>query len=153
MIELKEKVINELLGYKFYQENASEVEKILGIGEPLREGDYFQQGDCILAQLGDTNFIDAPTEIKGEKQSSNIILNGLINSHCLYEGDYEIYKDGEDIYVDVKSFAILDHVKDDKVRSKGADNHHPQYIPAGKYFFRGVLEFDHLEKMARQVID
>ena len=102
-------------------------------------------------QLGDKNFINPPSEIKGEKQKSNLVLKGITNSHALYDGEFDIYKDEENLFIDVKTFAILDHVRDEKTRVHA--EHHAQYIPAGKYFFRGVQEFDHLEQMARQVID
>lgn len=162
MLDLLEKVkavvkednksgLDQLSGIKLYQENVSDIKKILGFGEELKKGDYFQHGDVILAQIGDTNFIDSPVEIKGEKVSSNLILKGVNNSHALYEGDFDIYKDGENLFVDVKTFAILEHVKDLESRSKA--EHHAQYIPKGRYFLRVIVEFDHLEKMARQVID
>lgn len=153
MIELKENVkVDAPLTGKFYQENVSNIEKILGMGEELKPGDFFQQGDCALCQLGDKRFNNAPTEIKGELSKDNIILKGITNSHGLYEGEFDIYRDGKHIFIDVKTFAILDHVKEGS-RMKSGDNHHAQYIPKGKYFFREILEFDHLEKIARQVID
>lgn len=151
MINLKERTeIKELTG-KFYQENVSNMGKIIGMGQKLEKGDYFMQGDCLLIQLGDENFINAPTEIKGKKQKSNLVLKGITNSHALYEGDFDIYNDGENLFIDIKTFAILDHVRDEKTRVHA--EHHAQYIPAGKYFFRGVKEFDHFEKISRQVID
>lgn len=153
MIELKENVkLETQLTGKFYQENVSSIEKILGLGEELKPEDFFQQGDCALVQLGDKRFNNAPTEIKGELSKDHIILKGITNSHGLYEGEYDVYRDGKHIFIDVKTFAILDHVKGEN-REKGGDNHHAQYIPKGKYFFKEVLEFDHLEKIARQVID
>jgi hypothetical protein len=136
---------------KMFQENVSDTKRILGFGEPLQTGDYFQQGDCLLVQLGDSNFENAPTEIKGEKVKHNVVLKGNTNSHALYEGDFEIFDDNGQLYVNVKSFAVLDHVKD-TVNHEHAE-HHAQYIPKGQYFVKGIMEFDHLEKMARQVID
>lgn len=136
----------------FVSEKKSETTKILGIGEELKPGDYFQQGDCILAQLGDQNFVDAPTKITGEKVKSNLVLKGMTNSHALYEGDFDIYKDGDNIFVDVKTYTVLDHVRNADHTREHAE-HHGQYIPKGKYFFRGVFETDHLEKLNRQVID
>lgn len=157
MLDLKEKSqvsvkkeTTQSIG-KMFQESLSDTRRILGMGEPLKEGDYFQQGDCILVQLGDKNFQNAPTTIKGEKQKSNIVLKGNVNSHALYDGEFEIFNDNGQIFVDVKTFAILDHVKD-TVTNVHAE-HHAQYIPKGRYFLRGVLEFDHLEQMSRQVID
>lgn len=148
--QVKQQVESKLKG-KFFNEELSETRKILGMGEELKKGDYFQQGDCILVQLGDENFLNAPTKISGEKQKSNVVLKGNVNSHALYDGDFEIFNDNGQIFVDVKSFAILDHVKD-TVNNVHAE-HHAQYIPKGQYFLRGVLEFDHLEQMSRQVID
>lgn len=136
---------------KLYSESLSHTEKILGFGEELKEGDFFQQGDCMLIQLGDKNFENSPTQITGELTIDNVILKGEVNSHALYDGEFDIYRDGEKIFVDVKTFAILDHVKDAESRSHA--EHHAQYIPVGKYYFKGILEFDHLEQMARQVID
>lgn len=153
MLELKEKkqeATKQLTG-KMFQESLSDTRKILGMGEELKKGDYFQQGDCILVQLGDQNFLNAPTKITGEKQQSNVVLKGNVNSHALYDGEFEIFNDKGQIFVDVKTFAILDHVKD-TVNNVHAE-HHAQYIPKGQYFLRGVLEFDHLEQMSRQVID
>ena len=152
MIELKEKqtVKTQLTG-KFYQENVSQMQKILGVGVPLEIGDYFQQGDCLIIQIGDENFVNSPKEIKGEKVKTNLVLKGNQNSHALYEGDFDIYMDGEQVYIDVKTFTVLDHVKDENARVHA--EHHAQYIPKGKYYVGAVLEFDHLEKMARQVID
>lgn len=156
MLDLKEKkqvdvkTESKLVG-KMFQESLSDTRKILGMGEELKKGDYFQQGDCILVQLGDENFINAPIEITGVKQESNIVLKGNVNSHALYDGEFEIFNDNGQIFINVKSFAILDHVKD-TVNNIHAE-HHAQYIPKGQYFLRGVLEFDHLEQMSRQVID
>jgi hypothetical protein len=153
MINLKEKKetkTKELTG-KFYQENVSNMERIIGIGEPLEEGDYFQQGDCLIIQLGDDNFVNSPKEITGKKVDTNLVLKGQQNSHALYEGDFDIYMDGEQVFIDVKTFTILDHVKDENAREHA--EHHAQYIPKGKYYVGAILEFDHLEKIARQVID
>lgn len=155
MLDLKEKlevVVAPKLNGKMYQENVSNIEKILGMGEDLKPGDFFQQGDCALVQIGDTKFIGAPSEITGELSKDNTILKGITNSHALFEGEFDIYRSDKHIFIDVKTFAILDHVKDND-RTKSGDNHHAQYIPKGKYFFREILEFDHLEKLARQVID
>lgn len=155
MIDLKEKTTKtkeqQNLTGKFYQENVSNMERIIGIGQPLENGDYFQQGDCVIIQLGDENFVDSPTEIKGKKVNTNLVLKGQQNSHALYDGDFDIYMDGEQVYIDVKTFTVLDHVKDENARDHA--EHHAQYIPKGKYYVGAVLEFDHLEKMARQVID
>ena len=152
MIELKEKqtVKTELTG-KFYQENVSDMERIIGMGQGLEKGEYLMQGDCLIIQIGDENFVNSPKEIKGEKVKTNLVLNGNQNSHALYEGDFDIYMDGEQVYIDVKTFTVLDHVKDENARVHA--EHHAQYIPKGKYYVGAVLEFDHLEKMARQVID
>lgn len=153
MIELKEKQTTktkELTG-KFYQENVSNMQKILGMGEELKEGEYLMQGDCLIIQLGDENFINSPKKITGEKVETNLVLKGQTNSHALYEGDFDIYKDGEQVFIDVKTFTVLDHVKDENYREHA--EHHAQYIPKGKYYVGPVIEFDHLEKMARQVID
>lgn len=153
MIELKEKqsVKNKELTGKFYQENVSEMQKIIGLGQTLEKGDYLMQGDCLIIQLGDENFKNSPKEITGEKTKTNLVLKGQTNSHALYEGDFDIYKDGDQVFIDVKTYTILDHVKDENYREHA--EHHAQYIPAGKYWVGFVLEFDHLEKMARQVID
>jgi hypothetical protein len=152
MIDLKEKSkLDDLSGIKLYSEEISDIKKILGFGEELKDGDYIMQGDCILAQIGDENFENSPKEITGELSNDNVILKGTINSHALYDGGFDIYRDGEMVFIDVKTFAILDHVRDVKTRSHA--EHHQQYIPKGKYYFRGIQEFDHLEKMARQVID
>ncbi len=150
MVETAE-IDNGLKGLKLYQENVSDTARILGMGEELKKGDYFHHGDCLLVQLGDENFLNAPTKISGTKATSNVVLKGNANSHALYEGDFDIYIDGDNLFVDVKTFAILDHVKDVKTRSHA--EHHQQYIPKGQYFFRGIQEWDYLEKMARQVVD
>ena len=151
MIELKEKTALQESCKPLFKESESSMQKILGIGEELRKGDYFQQGDCILAQVGDENFKDAPTKISGELQKSNLILKGVNNSHALYEGDFEIYRDDSLLFVKVNTYTVLSHVRD--LQSNAWAEHHAQYIPKGEYFLRGILEFDHLEKMARQVID
>lgn len=154
MIELKEKtnkVAEKGLTGKFYQESVSEMQKTLGIGEQLNEGDYFQQGDCLIIQIGDVNFLNSPDKISGEKVKTNLVLKGQQNSHALYEGEFDIYKNGEQVFIDVKTFTVLDHVRDENARVHA--EHHAQYIPKGKYYVGAILEFDHLEKMARQVID
>lgn len=157
MLELKERLsVKEIkkstkIEGKMFSEEVSDTSRILGFGERLEEGDYFQQGDCILVQIGDQNFENSPTQIKGSIQKSNVVLKGNTNSHALYGGDFKIYKDGDQIYIDVKSFTVLDHVKD-TVNNEHAE-HHAQYIPQGKYYVKGLMEFDHLEKMARKVID
>lgn len=162
MLDLLEKVkavvkednnsgIDKLSGIKLYQENISDIKKILGFGEELKKGDYFQQGDCLLIQLGDENFENSPTQITGSKSDDIVILKGNTNSHALYDGEFDIFRDGDMVFVDVKTFAILDHVRDVETRSHA--EHHQQYIPKGQYYFKGILEFDHLEKMSRQVID
>lgn len=116
-----------------------------------------QQGDVIIKKCGVTGFFkdeqqDIPSTAK--KVKGNLVLKGNTNSHALYGGKFQLYKDDKGVlFIEVTKETKLDHVKDHKVARPKHAEHHAIKIPPGKYFFSPVMEFDHQKNEARQVID
>ncbi len=118
---------------------------------------YKQQGDCILKRCGDyeeffvDNFKAIPKTAKPIK--TNLVLKGTTNSHALYGGKFQILKDGERLFIDVKKATTLDHVTDHRIKKPKHAEHHSQVIPPGQWFVDELLEYDHLKEESRRVID
>ena len=115
-----------------------------------------QQGDCILKKCGITGvFKDEFQAIPktAKKVTGNLILKGTTNSHALYGGKFQLYKDGERLFVDVKKACELDHVQDHRAKKPKHAEHHSQVIPVGQWFVDELLEYDHMLEESRRVID
>lgn len=116
------------------------------------------QGDCILKRCGNyeeyfiDNFKDIPNEVSNVQ--GNLLLKGDTNSHALYGGEFQLFKDDTGrIFVEVKQETTLDHVKDHLAINPVHAEHHAQTVPVGKWFVDELLEFDHLKNESRRVID
>lgn len=117
---------------------------------------YYMQGDCILKKCGvedcfTKSYDTIPSD--AEKIPGNLILKGQSNSHALYGGKFQLYKKGEQVFLDVLEATTLDHVKDHLSQSPQKAEHHAQVIEIGEYFLSIVQEYDHFKEESRQVID
>lgn len=117
---------------------------------------YTQQGDLIIKKCGikgifTQEFDDIPKTAKPVK--GNLLLKGQNNSHALYGGKFQIYKDNETLFVEVTKETTLDHVQDHLAEKPKHAEHHAQKIPPGKYFLSPLMEYDHMLEESRQVID
>lgn len=125
------------------------------LGSPESKSIIFHQGDCLLKRCGkhgyfETEFESIPKD--ATEKPGNLILKGQTNSHALYGGKFQLLEKDSRLFVRVDEATVLDHVKDHLSARENAE-HHAQWIPAGEYFFDGVMEFDHLLEESRQVID
>ncbi len=132
--------------------------KQIALGSPNAKwkSPYTQQGDVLLKKCGKFGIFNVEHESIPKdaiKIAGNLILKGQTNSHALYNGEFQLYKSGETLFVRVDKATILDHVKDHTKKKMEKAEHHAQWIPSGEYFVDGVMEFDHLKEEARQVID
>lgn len=119
---------------------------------------YTQQGDCMLVkcvpeikEYFNSGFTAIPKD--AVVLTENLVLKGSTNSHALYGGEFQILKQESSgqLFVRVTRPCVLAHVKD--LTSLKRAEHNGQWIPNGDYFFRGLLETDHIAKIERQVID
>lgn len=115
-----------------------------------------QQGDCLIKKCGVTGifkkeFASIPKEAKPLK--GNLVLKGTTNSHALYGGKFQLLNHEGTLFIRVTKETKLDHVKDHRVARPKHAEHHAISIPAGEYFFDGVMEYDHQKEEKRQVID
>lgn len=127
------------------------------LGHPEKEwvSPYTQQGDCLIKKIGKFGVFQVEHTVipKGAKEvSGNLVLKGQTNSHALYFGEFKLYL-GDDgtLFIEVLSPTILDHVKDHKHQVRA--EHHAQWLPVGKYFHDGIMEYDHLREESRRVVD
>ena len=117
---------------------------------------YYMQGDCILKKCGVEDYFTKSYDTipsDAEKIPGNLILKGQSNSHALYGGKFQLYKKGEQVFLDVLEATTLDHVKDHLSQSPQKAEHHAQVIEIGEYFLSIVQEYDHFKEESRQVID
>jgi len=117
---------------------------------------YYQQGDVILKPVGIfeaslKEFASIPKTAKPVK--GNLVLKGTTNSHALYGGKFQLLKDNEVLFIDVKKETTLDHVQDHRVAKPKHAEHHAQKIAVGQYFLSPVMEYDHAKEESRVVID
>jgi len=116
---------------------------------------YYQQGDCLVKKCGtkgvfkSLNFDKIPEDATPVK--TNLILKGQNNNHALYDGKFQVFHKGEQVFVKVDEECVLDHVKD--LMSMQRAEHHAQKIGPGEYFIDSVNEFDHLKEESRKIID
>jgi hypothetical protein len=130
-------------------------QNILGTPDMVWTSPYTQQGDCILKKCGKFGVFQIEHEMIPNNSvviPGNLVLKGQTNSHALYGGKFEILENGGVRFIRVTEATVLDHVKDHNGNRESAE-HHAQWIPAGEYFFDGVLEYDHVLEESRQVID
>lgn len=126
------------------------------IGHPTKEwiSPFTGQGDCLIKKCG-TNGVfkkehkTIPSDAK--KIDGNLVLKGQQNSHALYFGDFQLWEKDNVLFIEVKTPCVLDHVKDHKFQVRA--EHHAQWIPVGKYFHDGILEYDHILEESRRVVD
>lgn len=116
----------------------------------------YQQGDCILKRCGTFNYFkeefnEIPSSAK--KIKGNLLLKGANNSHALYGGKFQLYKNKDMIFVDVLKETVLDHVQDHLVKKPKHAEHHSQKIKPGQYFVDELLEYDHALEESRRIID
>ena len=94
---------------------------------------YTQQGDLLLF---------AVDSVKGEVVNTNLVHKGQSHHHRI-EGDYKIYMDREDMYIEAIGDCILFH-----------EEHKDCLVPGmGAYKKRIVLEYDHFLEESKEVID
>lgn len=130
-------------------------ENILGRPDAIWKSPYTQQGDAIIKKCGTKGvfkreFESIPKDAK--EKSGNLVLKGQTNSHALYGGKFQLLEYDGVLFIRVTEPTVLDHVRDHMSTRERAE-HHAQWIPAGEYFFDGVMEYDHLKEESRQVID
>lgn len=112
------------------------------------------QGDCLIKKIGtkgvfETEYAKIPEEAVEVKDS--LVLKGMSNSHALFGGAFKVF-DYEGVkFIKVVETTVLDHVKD--MQTKAHAEHHAQYIPPGEYFVDAIMEYDHVKKESRRVID
>lgn len=131
------------------------MQNILGAPDLEWTSPYTQQGDCLIKKCGvfgifEKEFEGIPNDAK--ERPGNLVLKGQTNSHALYGGKFKLLEKDDVLFIKVEEATVLDHVKDHKANRESAE-HHAQWIPAGEYFFDGVMERDHLKEESRQVID
>ena len=118
---------------------------------------FIQQGDVLIKKVGTKNIFkkeypEIPKTAKLVK--GNLVLKGVNNSHALYGGKFQLYKDSDGtLFIKVTKNTTLDHVKDHTVKNAIHAEHHAQVIPVGEYFVSQVLEYDHQTEESRVVID
>jgi hypothetical protein len=125
-------------------------------GGQMRQQLIIQQGDCVIKRCGVSGYFKdefsaIPKTAKPVK--SNLVLKGTTNAHALYGGKFQLYKDGERIFIDVKKPTKLDHVQDHTAKKPKHAEHHAQEIPVGQWFVDELLEYDHMLEESRRVID
>lgn len=116
---------------------------------------YTQQGDLIIKKIGNhgvfkKEYASIPEDAKPIE--GNLVLKGMTNSHALYGGKFQLYKNDERLFLKVEESTVLDHVKDHSSGREHAE-HHAQDIEVGEYFVDNVLEYDHILEESRKVID
>lgn len=116
----------------------------------------YQQGDVVLKQCGIKGYFvkefdSIPKSAKPVK--GNLLLKGQTNSHALYGGKFQLYKDKDQVFLKVTKETTLDHVQDHLVKKPKHAEHHAQKISVGEYFLSPVMEYDHQLEESRQVID
>lgn len=127
---------------------------VLGLPDAEWRSPYTQQGDCLIKKCGvfGVFLTEHETIPANAKQiGGNLVLKGQTNSHALYFGEFKLYESDGTLFIEVLTPTILDHVKDHKHQVRA--EHHAQWIPVGKYFHDGIMEYDHLREEARRVID
>lgn len=118
---------------------------------------YVMQGDVLIKKCGANDvFVDTQPSIPNtaKKVKGNLVLKGTTNSHALYGGQFQLYKDDKGVlFIRVTKTTKLDHVQDHKaLRPKHAE-HHAIKIPPGDYYVSPLMEYDHGKEESRQVID
>lgn len=113
-----------------------------------------QQGDVLLKKVGtqgvfENEYKEIPTDAK--KVSGNLLYKGELNSHALFDGEFEMFDYDNVRFVRVIKETTLDHVKDHNSRVRA--EHHSQKIEPGDYFLDIVLEYDHLKEESRRIVD
>lgn len=128
---------------------------ILGKPDAVWKSPYTQQGDCIIKKCGTKGMFQVEHESipnDAVERKGNLVLKGQTNSHALYGGTFRLLEKDGTLFIRVIEATTLDHVKDHLGTRESAE-HHAQWIPAGEYFFDGVMEYDHIKEESRQVID
>lgn len=96
----------------------------------------FQQGDVILEPV---------TEVEGKKLNHLTLAEGEATGHhhSITKGNAEMYEREGTLYL--------------KVLDENAELTHQEHnmitLPKGNYVIRKVMEYDHFEEEAREVID
>lgn len=96
---------------------------------------YYQQGDVLLKEID-------KKAIKGVEVKDDNVIKSASNQHSLGNGNYAIYKDNDDVYLEIKSQTEVLHQEHDKL-----------VIPTGFYKVVTVLEYDHFLEESKEVID
>lgn len=127
---------------------------ILGAPDAVWKSPYAQQGDVLIKKIGKHDVFEVEhTEIPEDAKptGNNVVFKGTQNTHALFEGDYDLLKSGDTLFLRVREATILDHVKPGNIRMRA--EHYALWVPPGEYFFDGVREQDHVDEEARRVID
>ena len=127
---------------------------VLGHPEKQWESPYTDQGDCLIKKCGTRGVFKKEHETipsDAKPVEGNLVLKGQTNSHALYFGEFQLFEKDGVLFIDVKTPCVLDHVKDHKFQVRA--EHHAQWIPVGKYFHDGIIEYDHLLQESRRVVD
>lgn len=99
---------------------------------------YYQQGDVIIERV---------EEIKGKKVNHLILADGEATGHAHRVGvkeldQAEIYEDNGTLYLKTLTEVPITH-----------EEHKTITVPPGTWRIRKVMEYDHFEEEAREVID
>lgn len=130
--------------------------KVLGSPESKWKSFYTQQGDCIPVKCGDERakkkmkkfFKEIPESAK--KVDTNVLLRGSTNIHSLFEGEYQVFNQGDQVFFRLITSCVLAHMEPNGLNHA---EHHGQWLPPGDYYLGDLFETDHINEERRIALD